>query len=803
MKGRVGALLAIVFLLAGVTAAAPTSAINIKSPTETVYDDDSPGYDQGYYYVSLDLETDSNHQLLNYSIPTEEVSKSISGSTFNGSEKVHDGDHIFKASAENTNTGEVVTESVNFSVDTTAPRLSSKSPEKTIFERYPTLDIQYEDAVSTVSLSSITVWLDGAEASGNTTATRFMKELSNISEGTHNVTIELEDIYNNVLAPVSWSFTIPKKPVLSNEGPTGTVEGNDAEITLSMRDPSGIDADKSYIEVLDSDGNRIKDIELEDLENMEEKAARSDEGEQITASSTLHNLSDGVYTVNAHIKDNEGPKAEKTWEFTVDTTEPNIDLQSHADGDIVTGEQTFKVKATDDLSEINRVGVSLNGETEEVSTGIDDIYRTEIDTNEVSDGTQGLTVYGVDEAGNKATTDIDLMVDNTAPRVQDAEVYPDTLASVAEVSATVEDHATKVEHVFYTVKNTNLSGTLSPTDGSFDEAVETVVGRLNVKDLENGMYTVQVHAEDGAGHTTTQNVDITVDQTVGANLSVTPPNEMLVTAGKSETFNVRVSNTGTTGDLVSLSTTTDLDAKVKAKEKRVHAGETKSFQITVSAPKSSALGPQPLTITANGLANEYVSPTEVRVQPKPSRQTQIEHRLDALRDKFSALRDSKADYEGSVDSAEADQTFSVTEETLNQIESFITSGRYYTAAQRLDEAEEKVSSAETAVTGMVSRYERQQLISTAVKVLVGLLLIGVVIGVYMMIPPEEGYHADSGFEMREDDRHPLQIQAEEVVNRVQEKLQEVTDSAGDSGTTQSRSAKAQRPDGWSGFNNEA
>lgn len=785
MRGRVGAVAVAFLLLAGMGAASHDSPhITIHSPKDTTYTQQD--------LVKIDIAAHNGYELVSYESPSAEKTQDLSGDNYTDGEIFPQGHHSLIVTAEKEN--DTATEHVNFTVDTEGPEVTATYPDETVFERYPELDIRYDDAVSAVDPSSVTVWLDDEEIAGNVTESSFTRKLQNISEGDHTVAIRLKDTHGTPArdgpTPIQWSFTIPEKPVTTDAAPKGLLAGTEASVELTAKDPAGINRNASRFKLVRNENGKV--INKVAWNNAESVSSIAD---GVTVSQTFSDLDEGTYTVEAEVTDNEGNEATTSWTFTVDTTPPSLSMLSHGDGDVVTGEQTFTAEATDALSAVDRVIMTLGGEQERVYTAVNDKFHADIDTDNVADGEQTLTIGAKDKAQNTVETAVDLLVDNTAPDVKDVSVYPETVPAAAQVTATVTDTATGIDHVSYRVVGTNVTGTLVPEDGALDSDTEAVQGRLDVTSLDDGIHEITLVAKDGAGHRTTRSTIFTVNASRQASLTMKRSDAVFVDAGSSKTVTVRVANTGDADDLVALSSSTDVVNDILPAEKRIRAGETKGFDVTVSPSANAAPGPRTVPVTIQGLGQEAHAELQVRVQPRPAVQQDIEQRLQTLQDRFSDMTASKDEYDDSVDAGETEETFSETRATLNEIESLIEDGKYYRASERLDDAESQLDEADTALTGMISSYKRKQMISTGLKILGLLIVIGIAFGVYRLRPEEEGFDTEDGFIMHEDDRHPL----EQVWDNARQAVQERIAAMQEAEEQQEASTAERQPDGWNGF----
>lgn len=775
MWGKIGAVLVALLLCVGVVSAG-SEHITIDSPSE------GTNFTNPEADPKIDVSTGMD-QLINVSLSTADYYHDDgfddNDTRFEDHAELPDGEHMLTVFAQDNDT--LTSKTRNFTVDTTGPEVTDVSPDGTTFDRYPVLEIQYEDAVSTVEHDSVEVWLNGTEVSdnGTATATNFTLDLADIDidEGTYAASVrQLEDVHGNDRCMLDeateerddqceWTFTIPQSPVLTSTEPTGL---HDEDVTIGLRaeDPLGIDRDASELSV-ETDGDTVETVSFDDADDLENTSHGVD------VSHAVEDLDDGHYTIEASVTDIDGNTQEEDWEFTVDTTPPEMELQSHSDEDIVKDVQAFTVEATDELSDVEQVGVELDDELEITTSSSNDRFHIDIDTTDVSDGEQDIVVFADDENDNRNTLNRTLVIDNTPPGIHHLDVYPETVTSVTEITATVEDDATGVESVTYQVRNTDVKGTLLPKDGILNSGSTDVAATMDAHNLSDGNYTLMIEATDGAGNTRSAVEDITVDSDREYELELRDIEPVLLTAGEETTVDIGVRNRGDADDLVALDTDADIVDSIEPDERRARPGETRTFDMMLAADTDEP-GPQNVTVTASGFTTETTAVVPVTVQPTPEEQDALWSELQQLEDRYTELEEEREDYMDAVDD-DAAAEFEETDALLDHIADLMDNGEYYTAAAKLEDADGKLEETDTAVTGMASTYQRQQLTSIILRFIVFLTLAGGVVAFYLMRPPEEGYRSDDGFVYNEDDRHPFQRKADELRQQVQETAQQIAD----------------------------
>lgn len=788
-RGKLG--VAVLFVLGFSAVAAAETPITINAPDQPVYTEDNAR--------TINITADDPYNITNYTIPSADISRTVNNASVFDVVWVEDGRHTLFVSAKRTDGNGTAQAVQNVTIDTTGPQVTGKQPSGTIFDPSPTIDIVYEDAVHAVDNETVTIWLNDEQRTGNATRDRFTTDLDDIPPGTYNLSIRLADTVGNPARPdpqppVSWQFTLPEDPVITRTGPQGLLDGTTADVTVTAKSPYGIDTAASTV-MLKRGGETVAEHDWSNA---------SVDGVTATFDHAFTELDDGTYTVTATVADNRSGGGETTdeWTFTVDTTAPEIELVSHADGDIVTGLQTFRAEATDALSGVDRVEFYAGDQRKTTSTGSDDRYQVNIDTAELADGEQAIDVYAYDTAGNQRHVGTDIVIDNTPPVIEDVTLVPDTFSERARLRATVEDAETGVRQVTYRLPDTDYSGALTPVDGELGEAGADadVRDEIDGDRLVPGEYTAVIRAEDAAGHVTEQETAVfTIDDAVTTELSIDAPGEVRLETGTETTVDVPVANTGDVSDIVSLSASGDLPLQVRDGEKEVNSGDRRSFRVRIGDATGIDPGLYTVTATAHGLTAEDTAEFTVAVQPDAARQEQIASEVAALADRLDALQASKEEYQSAVEVEDADEQFSDASDAVSRAEELIDDGKYYRAAQQLDDAEESVESADTAVTGMMTAYERQQRIALLAKLLAVMLLFGAVVGVYRWWPTGDGgFETGDGYVHRPDDRHPARAKFETQMQRMQERwtpsgsiLNLLEDSDDEH--------EPERGDGWTGF----
>ena len=203
-------------------------------------------------------------------------------------------------------------------------------------------------------------------------------------------------------------------------------------------------------------------------------------------------------------EDRAGNTADYTIQLRVDLTPPSLEITSPTEGDVVSGVVPVKLKAEDRESSIFSFTYSLDGEklTETTSP----IYLW--NTSTMEDGEHEIEVTAVDEAGNKVSVSLNVVVDNTMPDV--------VLLTPEEGSLLSGD----VEIQFSASDETGLSFVECFVDGAHLQEMKGEGNKslqekfyLNTKHYRDGEHHIKILATDLAGNSKEMRVCVGFDNT--------------------------------------------------------------------------------------------------------------------------------------------------------------------------------------------------------------------------------------------------------------------------------------------------
>jgi subtilisin family serine protease len=216
-------------------------------------------------------------------------------------------------------------------------------------------------------------------------------------------------------------------------------------------------------------------------------------------------IADGAATLTAYAYDiagNTGSSASVTVSVSnaVDSTAPTVSILSPTSG-TVTGTVTVKVSAGDNVGVTQvdlYVGSTLIGSRNTTP------YTFTWNTRSVANGTQTLTAYAKDKAGNRTRS--------TTVSVKVANVIADTTAPTVTILSPTADSSVSG---YVTVKgsasdNVRVTSLALYIDGVLRASTKTasLSYRWNTRRIKIGVHTLSLKAKDAAGNTATKSISV-------------------------------------------------------------------------------------------------------------------------------------------------------------------------------------------------------------------------------------------------------------------------------------------------------
>lgn len=228
-------------------------------------------------------------------------------------------------------------------------------------------------------------------------------------------------------------------------------------------------------------------------------------------------LTDGTHAIAVTATDKAGNSVTETLALVVDNTLPSVSITAPADGDHL--KDAVIVNVTGNDANLDRTELYISGELVQTwTTGGTQTYGW--DTSAYTDGSYTITLAVYDKAGNLATTEITVTVDNTAPI---AEIREPTGAAYLKGTYEIAVYG----------HDTNLDLMELYIDGDLVEiwtvgATQTYT--WDTTTLTDGDHTIKLVVYDKAGNTVEKAVTVTVDNTLPT-VSITAPADGAELAG--------------------------------------------------------------------------------------------------------------------------------------------------------------------------------------------------------------------------------------------------------------------------------
>ncbi|MDO9096907.1 MAG: Ig-like domain-containing protein, partial [Candidatus Methanoperedens sp.] len=200
--------------------------------------------------------------------------------------------------------------------------------------------------------------------------------------------------------------------------------------------------------------------------------------------------SDGTHTITLEAKDKAGNSASTSVDVTVDNTPPDVVIKNPLNFYL---RQNVTIDA--DMIESNPGSLSVNVDGKEVSTTL----PYDLNTTYYADGNHTIEIYAFDKAGNAGAKGALVNFDNTAPEIN----------ITSPLAGAFVKHAVEIEGI---VNDTNLLSYTITIDGS---AVSNSLPYLwDTFASGDGEHTITLTAADKAGNIATEEITITVDNTL-------------------------------------------------------------------------------------------------------------------------------------------------------------------------------------------------------------------------------------------------------------------------------------------------
>lgn len=419
-----------------------------------------------------------------------------------------------------TNDGENYSEVVSDQIilDASFPGIASLDPANNSVETNPGTAISavLSDGGSGIDSSLTEFKFDGSAVSetfDSGTGKVSYQPSSDLSEGAHYAEVTAFDkVGHSTYA--RWDFTVDKLPKISKVYPDEGSYPKSTSFTIyaDISDSgSGIDLVESRMEV--------------DAEGVDETVSSS----KIEYSASLD---EGKHEVEVFIYDKSGNLARKSWNFTIDKTDPVVGDFSPGDGSTVGLVNTISARVSDTYSGIKESTVLMKVDGIDVTEGTD--YSSKIlsfPIGGMNGGEHSVEIWVEDNAGNTGFGYWTFTVSSKDPLI--SEITPPEGSSTSNtkpvISAKVTDQSSSGLNM--NSLKISLDGADKTSDAEYDNSKRTI-SYIPESGLSEGSHTVKVQVSDKIGNDAERSWKFNVD-TSGA---PAPGNLKITVSGSSATL---------------------------------------------------------------------------------------------------------------------------------------------------------------------------------------------------------------------------------------------------------------------------
>ncbi len=320
-----------------------------------------------------------------------------------------DGEYTVKASLTSRDGQQSLTKTIDLVVDTLPPFVAVQSPTAGALVQGSSLDIRLQiEYGSTAVVHLCGQRLEGFEVDGNS----WSKSVEWPVEGPCKLSVIARDRVGNVSESVEVSFIIdnspPKLEVLN--------PANGARVNQSRPVIEGVAELGSTISA-EIDGAKLKEIVLQ--------GTRWRIGPEHFPRNLVER--DEPYVLRIYAEDQNGRKTYKAIRLVIDTTPPQIAVDSPAEVDLDDGQPFFSGTAEPGSKVVVRIDGQEYATDQPVTQSGKWVIKPAYDKGALSTGRHQVSVAATDQAGNTAYAhsfgrDGFIDIDTSLPRIEDIEV---------------------------------------------------------------------------------------------------------------------------------------------------------------------------------------------------------------------------------------------------------------------------------------------------------------------------------------------------------------------------------------------
>ncbi|MDY6778234.1 MAG: hypothetical protein SVU32_06195, partial [Candidatus Nanohaloarchaea archaeon] len=453
-------------------------------------------------------------------------------------------------------------------------------------------------------------------------------------------------------------------------------------------------------------------------------------------------LDDGVHQARVHAVDTKGNARTATWNFTTDVTPPSISFVS------VTGDQEIYketmgifIEASDTTSGVEEAVFQIAGQTDTVTTRTDGQFRGAIDTTKLPDGRRTLNITVRDRAGNIVWETRSFIVDNTAPSITDATIFPDPTNVAPELTVRARDGATSVVAAEYFIGSDPGTGEATPLQVA--ENIRDITFRLD-RDLQ-------------------------------ASIAFEDVSRIRVRQGSTTRLTVPVTNTGKVPAQVNLSVNAGLQSTASPASLSIDPGETRSFRVSLSAKEQRRIGNYSLRLSALASTTRATTTSTVTVTADRATQQRFEARVANLSSQLEQLQQRRQRWRRQLQDSQLKNITALlrtAEKDMQAVQTALKEENYRRVSRKLPVIEKRLQRARKALETGIQDFKQSRRTRNIILATIALIIIVAVTAAYRMMPPPEGY-GEGGFVHRPEGKHPARARGEDIVRNLKERLEEL------------------------------
>lgn len=405
-----------------------------------------------------------------------------------------DGAHVASFNLRDLGGNAAVGALASFTVDASAPQLSSASPGGWLTTGATTISAAYSDSGSGVDTATVSVAIDGSPIAGCTAGTNSVScAVSGISDGHHIYAVNLNDLVGNPAVEWQGAFDVDSTgPVL---GPLNIIvpAGSDSVSFSAALSDAGIGVDLSTVHAY-LDGVAPADCSL------------------VTdpVSCSVSGLNLGLHAINISAMDQLGNPSTVSGSFEiVDNIKPFISNTSPT-GSLASAATTIGADFSDiaPSSLIDAASVRVTLDANPVSGCTASSVSVSCPVSNLSNGVHQLSVQVSDSAGNTATSDWSFTVASSGPVISNMVPAPGGMVNNGwpSISADIADNGRGVN---IATAHLYLDGVEMTHDATAIH-ISSTLDSATIARLTNGTHTVHVTIADNQGEVAAQTWSFTV-----------------------------------------------------------------------------------------------------------------------------------------------------------------------------------------------------------------------------------------------------------------------------------------------------